>query len=333
MSYFFNAETGHLQRLREQAAFREDAWAQTEGGIIVPVPFVEEEPAEPVLDFQQASAAGLWLPAAPPAKPVRKLTCVSFFSGAGGFDLGFHQAGWRILAASDYDTACCWTYCFNLGTRPIQLHFITPEDRERFLRGVVKPSQKQAKDSQHRSFVELDGQDCAYFHRWDGDQEWQALEDATPHFFLGDVRKLTGEMVLEAIGLQRGEVDCVIGGPPCQGFSMAGKRDVMDPRNSLVFDYARRILEINPKTFVMENVPGILSMITPEGIPVMDAFCKILADGEYGDYEALKKALAANAQAWGVLRHQGMKHGKQREAPGASPEDSDEAPLQLSLFS
>lgn len=331
MSYVLNTETGRLQRLREHAAFREDAWVQTEGSIILPAPLVEEEPAEPALNFQQASSTGLWLPVAPLPKPVRKPTCVSFFSGAGGFDLGFHQAGWRMLSASDFDNACCWTYCFNLGARPIQLHFITPEDRERFLRGVIKPSLKQAKESHHRSFVELDEQDRAYFHRWDGDKDWQALEDATPHFFLGDVRKLTGEMVLEAIGLQRGEVDCVIGGPPCQGFSMAGKRDVMDPRNSLVFDYAQRILEINPKTFVMENVSGILSMITPEGLPVMDAFCKILSDGEYGDYEALKKALAANAQAWGVLRHQGMKRGKHLEE--AISKETDEAPLQLSLFS
>jgi hypothetical protein len=64
----------------------------------------------------------------------------------------------------------------------------------------------------------------------------------------------------------------------------------------------------------------------------MDAFCKILSDGEYGDYEALKKALAANAQAWGVLRHQGMRRGKHQDKETSS-EEVDEAPLQLSLFS
>lgn len=330
MPYFFNTQTQRLQRLREQAAFREDAWAQTEAGIILPVSPASEEITEPDVQWQQVSGTGFWLPVTAPPQKVRKPTCISFFTGAGGFDLGFHSAGWRILAASDYDTACCWTYCYNMGTRPIQMHFLSPEDRERFLHQVVKPSQKPAKDGNHWEKVELDGQDRAFFHRRDGDQERAEIEDATPHYFLGDVRKLTGEMILAAIGMQRGEPDCVIGGPPCQGFSLAGKREVMDPRNSLVFDFAQRILELNPKTFVMENVPGILSMITPEGIPVMDAFCKILSEGKYGDYEALRKALAANAKAWGVLQGQGTRKGKKDR--DIEEEELEEMPEQMTLF-
>lgn len=50
---------------------------------------------------------------------------------------------------------------------------------------------------------------------------------------------------------------------------MAGQRNVMDPRNSLVFEFRRLVLEVSPKTFVMENVPGLLSMVTAEGVPVI----------------------------------------------------------------
>jgi DNA (cytosine-5)-methyltransferase 1 len=53
------------------------------------------------------------------------------------------------------------------------------------------------------------------------------------------------------------EIDVVFGGPPCQGFSMIGKRLVDDPRNHLIFQFLRIVLELNPKFFVMENVRGI----------------------------------------------------------------------------
>ena len=54
------------------------------------------------------------------------------------------------------------------------------------------------------------------------------------------------------------EIDGIIGGPPCQGFSRMGKKDKDDPRNSLIFHFYRHIKNIRPKFFVMENVEGIL---------------------------------------------------------------------------
>lgn len=55
-------------------------------------------------------------------------------------------------------------------------------------------------------------------------------------------------------------VDCVFGGPSCQGFSDMGNRDAYDPRNELVFAFARVVEELQPRSFVMENVPGILNL-------------------------------------------------------------------------
>lgn len=69
---------------------------------------------------------------------------------------------------------------------------------------------------------------------------------------------LNGVEVLKAVGLEPGELDLLVGGTPCQGFSKAGKREVMDPRNSLVFEYAGLITEMMPKSIVMENVPGVV---------------------------------------------------------------------------
>lgn len=54
-----------------------------------------------------------------------------------------------------------------------------------------------------------------------------------------------------------GEIDLVAGGPPCQGFSWIGKRQVDDARNDLIFHFFRLVEGLNPRYFIMENVPGI----------------------------------------------------------------------------
>lgn len=56
-------------------------------------------------------------------------------------------------------------------------------------------------------------------------------------------------------------IDVVCGGPPCQGFSLAGKRDKSDPRNMLFKSYIEVIKNVKPKYFLMENVEGLLSMV------------------------------------------------------------------------
>ena len=74
-----------------------------------------------------------------------------------------------------------------------------------------------------------------------------------------DVAQLRGSEIRKKSPIGGREIDVVISGSPCQGFSMMGKRDVDDPRNSLIFHFQRLVLELKPKFFVMENVPGIAS--------------------------------------------------------------------------
>lgn len=57
-----------------------------------------------------------------------------------------------------------------------------------------------------------------------------------------------------------GEIDVILGGPPCQGFSIAGKRQADDPRNLLSDAYIDIVRRLNPKAIVIENVPNILNM-------------------------------------------------------------------------
>lgn len=86
------------------------------------------------------------------------------------------------------------------------------------------------------------------------------------YFHRGDIRELTGDFIWEAIwGLQLfhdgnhlppNMIDAIFGGPPCQGFSRAGKRNPNDPRNLLFREYLRVVNEIRPRYVVMENVEG-----------------------------------------------------------------------------
>ena len=134
--------------------------------------------------------------------------------------------------------------------------------------------------------------------------------------------------MLEALGLPVGELDLVVGGPPCQGFSRAGKRNVMDERNSLLWEFARFIVELRPKAMAMENVPGIVDMMTPEGVPVLDKFCRILEDGGFGAYESFLRALGSQAGAVGLLR------GRQVQSAPAKTKPRDKGgAAQLELFS
>jgi DNA (cytosine-5)-methyltransferase 1 len=67
--------------------------------------------------------------------------------------------------------------------------------------------------------------------------------------------------IRKGLSLAKGELDVLVGGPPCQGFSInAPERFTEDPRNSLFKHYLRFVDEFAPKTFMFENVPGMLSL-------------------------------------------------------------------------
>jgi DNA (cytosine-5)-methyltransferase 1 len=115
------------------------------------------------------------------------LSAVSLFSGAGGMDVGFRQAGFRIEWANDFDKAAVDTYRQNIGDH------ITHGDVNEYVDGLAR--------------------------------------------FSG--------------------VDCLFGGPPCQGFSVAGKMALDDPRSQLVKSYMRAVEVVRPRCFVMENVKAL----------------------------------------------------------------------------
>jgi DNA (cytosine-5)-methyltransferase 1 len=114
----------------------------------------------------------------------------------------------------------------------------------------------------------------------------------------GSVQDMNANTIKKLSGYEE-NVDLVFGGPPCQGFSNMGLRDTHDPRNTLIFHFARIVDELRPKAFVMENVTGLNMGATKE---VFEAFIqkvsesynvtlpvKILSANDFGVPQARKR--------------------------------------------
>jgi len=105
-----------------------------------------------------------------------------------------------------------------------------------------------------------------------------------------DISKVKIEDIEKLIGRQR--VDVVVGGPPCQGFSLSGPRNFHDSRNRLYLDFIRLVREIKPAAFIIENVPGLASLF---GGHVKDRIIK-----EFNKLGYAVNAQVLNASDYGV---------------------------------
>lgn len=75
-----------------------------------------------------------------------------------------------------------------------------------------------------------------------------------------DIKDFSLSDLSNDLGIKRGDIDIIVGGPPCQAYSTVGKRLIDDPRGKLFQEYYRILNELKPKLFVFENVKGLLSM-------------------------------------------------------------------------
>jgi DNA (cytosine-5)-methyltransferase 1 len=81
------------------------------------------------------------------------------------------------------------------------------------------------------------------------------------HSIAADIRTISAAQLLKEADLEPGSIDIVLGGPPCQAFSVFGRRKGLnDPRGGLVWEYLRIIREVQPRVFVFENVAGLKSI-------------------------------------------------------------------------
>lgn len=99
----------------------------------------------------------------------------------------------------------------------------------------------------------------------------------------------------EVRGLCGGDVDLVVGGPPCQGFSLSGFRNENDKRNRLYKSFVRIVRDLSPRGFLLENVPGLVSLF---GGKVRDSIVREFSElGYHVGYRILR------ASDYGVPQH------------------------------
>ncbi|PZV16435.1 MAG: DNA (cytosine-5-)-methyltransferase [Pseudanabaena sp.] len=108
------------------------------------------------------------------------------------------------------------------------------------------------------------------------------------------VTGISGEDIRRKSQIGDREIDVVFGGPPCQGFSLMGKRALDDPRNELISHFRRLVIELNPKYFVMENVKGLTIGDQQQFVgQVIESF-------EQKGYKILKPYQVLNSSHFGV---------------------------------
>lgn len=118
--------------------------------------------------------------------------------------------------------------------------------------------------------------------------------------FCSDATEVTGKMIREESALGGRELHAVVGGAPCQGFSLIGKRALDDPRNALLGEFARIVLELQPRYFVLENVAGltvgshrrlldeIIHLFSTNGYRVRTPY-RVLQAAEFGTPQSRKR--------------------------------------------
>lgn len=219
-------------------------------------------------------------------KGTNGLRSISTFSGGGGSVTGFAWAGWNELASVEFVESARETLALNYESTsisPAQVKVIAKELEEA---GLVFPvayiKDKTVKGKKILGGVDWeatlnDARDAGHFEEFSAFRSEvttrtleRFTEDGKMVLWGDDVRSLDGVALIKFLGLEPGELDCFEGSPPCKSFSMAGLRedgwgkklkysDERDQRTDDLFDeYVRLLREIRPKSFIAENVAGIL---------------------------------------------------------------------------
>ena len=165
-------------------------------------------------------------------------TAVDLFAGAGGFSLGLRRAGFSVVLANEYSVDAEWTYRHNLlGGTPEGVFLHRPDDPSRRANQAYRAEVRQQMLKDRASLP----------------------QDFERHMRGGDIREVLPDLWLRRWLTRRpADIDLLVAGPPCQGFSCAGRAGPDDERNLLVHEAIRVIGVIQPRIAILENVPGML---------------------------------------------------------------------------
>ncbi|MCK4530319.1 MAG: DNA cytosine methyltransferase, partial [Candidatus Marinimicrobia bacterium] len=200
-----------------------------------------------------------------------KLKYIDVFAGAGGLSEGFIQAGFKPVAHVEYDKAACFT----LKTR-LAFHYLKNTNKldiyYSYLHGEISRSELYTKIPQ------------------------KILDSVIQ----GEIGKENSIIFNRIDNLTNGQnIDLIIGGPPCQAYSVVGraplKNKINDDRKTLYIHYGRFLKKYNPQIFVFENVPGLLTASNGQYYKNLQTYYKRLG------YTV--EAQVLRAHDYGVIQH------------------------------
>ena len=146
--------------------------------------------------------------------------------------------------------------------------------------------------------LELDRDACETLRT---NRKWPVIE--------GDIAKVRSDEILELAGARRGEVDVVIGGPPCQPFSKAGywatgdSRRLDDPRAGTLTAYMRVVEDTLPRAFLLENVGGLAFSGKSEGLQLLIRQIRRINERTRSNYQPVVKVMRAEEYGVPQRRH------------------------------
>jgi DNA (cytosine-5)-methyltransferase 1 len=177
------------------------------------------------------------------AQPSNEPTLISLFAGAGGLDIGLEQAGFSTLAVNELEAYGCETLRQN-----------------KILSGLTKTEFAawfSHQMTQRCYGTASAGDQIALQNRLSRAAGRQTMLSRAA-VIEGDIRNVSSQELLERSGKRAGEVTLVAGGPPCQPFSRAGKRETVEIADGRLFlEFVRIVREVRPRWFLFENVKGL----------------------------------------------------------------------------
>jgi DNA (cytosine-5)-methyltransferase 1 len=149
-----------------------------------------------------------------------------------------------------------------------------------------------------------------------------ALNHPTVKVYAEDVRDFSAKKIQNDLGVKHGEIDIIVGGPPCQAYSTIGKRRKDDPRGKLFNEYFRLLKEFNPKFFLFENVRGLVSMEGGNLIKdIVDLFesvgykirYEVLNAADYGAPQIRERVILIGSKLKSVFQYPKQTHADLKE--------------------
>lgn len=188
---------------------------------------------------------------------------IELFAGCGGLSLGLEQVGFSRVLANELSPMASETFAYNFLQEDLQFKALSGEnaDKVKWIKSdydSLKPRLRENPYSISGKFSDLKSTD-----------DMQSLQGS---LLIGSIVDLNAILenspkLLESIRsgfTKNGALDLVSGGPPCQSFSMAGKREKNSEKNTLPWEFAKFVDLVKPKITLLENVTGILRAFQSE---------------------------------------------------------------------